>query len=122
MSASIDVYVRSRVIPSDLTALMYSYDCHYYFEQNYRGIYHWLRERGWSKGRVFEQDSADLLFFLVEVVKLGGERARVHDLGQWRGRVRALLAGVRRTPAVVVAGRRYVGLAAAREALRRLGA
>ncbi len=118
MKTATEVYVRSHTRPSNLQAFKDSYDMHYYFEINYRGVYHWLREQGWSKGRVFEPECGDLLPLLNAVGERCEEQLRVYDLGSFGSRLKALFSGVRRTPTVVIAGKKYAGLEAAREALR----
>lgn len=75
-------------------------------------------------GRVLETDSADLLSLLSAVQKRWRRQTlviRVYDVSRLRGRLKAMTAGVWRTPAIVMDGEKYVGLSAASGALRDLG-
>ncbi len=115
--AEIEVYLRSTVLPSQITSLQYSYDYHYYMEDHRRGNYHWLRDQGFSKGRVFEPESAALLPILEEAVIAFDCAIRIYDLNTTRGKLHGWRVGILRTPGVLIGRQKYLGLAAARLAL-----
>jgi hypothetical protein len=116
----IEVYLRSITLPSRLAEFKDSYDFHYELEVHHREIYHWLREQGFTKGRLFEPDSAALLPVLdIALAQLPG-RIAVHDLNTFAGRWRGWLVGVRQAPCVRLDNEKHSGLAAARQALQSL--
>jgi hypothetical protein len=116
----IQVFLRSTLISSQLISLHYSYDYHYYMEAHFRGSYHWLRDQGFSKGRIFEPDSAALLPVLDKVMAAFGPTVRIYDLSTIKGRTRSFRSGVRKTPSVVIGGEKHLGLEDARLALSAL--
>ena len=97
----IKVYLRSTVLSSQLIALHYSYDHHYYMEDHHRGNYHWLRDQGFSKGRIFEPDCAALLPVLEKARIIFEQGIRVYDLNTIRGKLYGWSVGIRRTPSVL---------------------
>lgn len=114
----IEVYLRSITLPSQLAEFKDSYDLHYHLEIHYRDTYHWLREQGFTKGRVFEPDSAALLPALeVALERLPG-RIVVYDLNTLQGKVRGWLAGVRRAPCMRLGTEKHTGAEAARRAMQ----
>lgn len=115
----IEVYLRSVTLPSRLPELLDSYNFHYELEIHHREIYHWLRDQGFSKGRIFEPDSAAVLPALESALEHLTNRIVVYDLNTLSGRLRGWLAGVRRAPCVRIDGQGYSGSEAARLALRR---
>ena len=116
----IEVYLRSTVFPSQLISLHYSYDFHYYMEDYHRGNYHWLRDQGFSKGRIFEPDGAALLPILEKVVVAFDSSIRIYDLNTIRGKLHGRRVGILRTPGVLIERQKYLGLPAARLALLNL--
>ena len=111
MQTAVEVYLRSFSV-RDVDSLMYA-------RQHTICAPDLLRNATAAlQGRVLDSESAALLPFLegLEV------QFKVHDLGRLSGRVKALAAGVRRAPTVVVDGQKFVGLAAARTALQDLRA
>lgn len=115
----IEVFLRSIVLPSHLAEFKDSYDLHYHLEIHHRDTYHWLREQGFTKGRVFEPDSAALLPTLEMALERLPGRVAVHDLSTLKGKARGWLVGVRRAPCVRLGGQTHRGLAVAQQALRR---
>jgi hypothetical protein len=112
MERGVQIYVRSYSIPKDVE----SYRIHRMHSHCAPGLAQTTLDLSGFSGRLLEPDSAELLGDLVAL----DQAVDVYDVGRLRGRLRALSAGVWRTPAVVVGGRRYVGLDAARTALRSL--
>ena len=100
--AEIEVYLRSTVLPSQLISLHYSYDFHYYMEDHHRGNYHWLRDLGFTKGRIFEPDSAAMLPILEKGVVAFDSSIRIYDLNTIRGKLHGWRVGVFRTPGVLI--------------------
>ena len=115
--AEIEVYLRSTVLPNQLTSLHYSYDYHYYMEDHHRGNYHWLRDQGFSKGRIFEPHSAALLPVLEKAVVAFDSSIRIYDLNTIRGILHGWRVGILRTPGVLIGCQKHLGLPAARLAL-----
>jgi hypothetical protein len=58
MATRIQVFLSSITLPSHLAEFKDSYDLHYNLEAHYRDTYHWLREQGFSKGRILDQPAA----------------------------------------------------------------
>ena len=117
MKARLEVYIRSYGISADVESYHYARQ-HTYCAPGM--LEQALRMPGF-RGRILERDSLELLPDLEAAQKRWGRHIRAYDLGRLGGRLKALAAGVWKTPAVVVGGRKHVGLAAAREALRGLG-
>ena len=120
MATEIKVYLGSTVISSELISLQYSYDHHYYMEDHHRGNYHWLRDQGFSKGRIFEPDSAAMLPILEKAMIIFESGVRIYDLNTIRGKLHGWSVGIRRTPSVLIGKEKYLGLSAARVALMNL--
>lgn len=112
------VFLRSITLPSHLAEFKDSYDLHYHLEIHYRDAYHWLREQGFTRGRVFEPDSAALLPVLEIALQQLPGRIAVYDLNTLKGKVRGWLAGVRRAPCVRLGTEKHMGAEAARLALQ----
>ena len=117
---TIEIYLRSNILPGNLDKFKDSYDLHYYFELGARDTYTWLFDQGFMKGRIFEEDSAALLPLIDQVIKAGQWDVKVYDLGSLRGAVKAWLAGLRRAPGVVIDGQKHVGLAGSQAILRQV--
>ncbi len=114
----IEVYLRSIALPSRLAEFKDSYDFHYELEVHFRDIYHWLRDQGFSKGRIFEPDSAVLLPALELALERLPGRVAVYDLNTFDGRMRGWFAGVWRAPCVRLGKEKHMGPDAARRALQ----
>lgn len=117
---TIEVYLRSITLPSRLAEFKDSYDFHYELEIHHREIYHWLREQGFTKGRLFEPDSAALLPALDLALERLPGRIAVYDLNSFAGRLHGWLAGIHRAPCVRLGNEKHLGLAAALQALQSL--
>ncbi len=115
--SEIKVFLRSTVISSNLLSLHYSYDYHYYMEEHHRGNYHWLRDQGFSKGRIFEPDCAALLPDLSKAMAVFDHRIRVIDLNTFEGKFNGLRVGIRKSPSIIFAGQKHIGLSASRDVL-----
>lgn len=115
----IEVYLRSVTLPSRLPELLDSYDFHYELEIHHREIYHWLRDQGFTKGRIFEPDSAAVLPALEHALEHLSDRIAIYDLNTLSGRLRGWGAGIRRAPGVRLHGQSHRGPEAARLALQR---
>jgi len=89
--AEIEVYLRSSVLPSQLIKF------HYYMEDHHRGNFHWLRDQGFTKGRIFEPDSAAMLPILEKAVVAFDSSIRIYDLNTIRGKLHGWRVGVFRT-------------------------
>jgi hypothetical protein len=74
-----------------------------------------------ENGRLIPTESDQLLSALEPFRDCPAARVRVHDLGTSGGRLRGMLNGIFETPAVIVAGERYLGLADSQAILRELG-
>jgi hypothetical protein len=114
------VYIRSFSVPQDVE----SYRIHRMHSHCAPGLAEAGLELSGFSGRVLEPDSADLLSLLDAARKRWGQRIpaiQVYDVGRLRGRLKAMTAGVWRTPAVVAGRQKHVGLSAARAALHDLG-
>ena len=120
MQSRIEIYVKSFSVPQDVE----SYRIHRMHSHCAPGLAEaGLKLSGFS-GRVLEADSAELLSLLGAARKRWGQRIpviQVYDVGRLRGRLKAMTAGVWKTPAVVVGGEKHVGLSAVRTALHDLG-
>jgi hypothetical protein len=120
MKTVVEVYVKSFSIPKDIESLHYAQQ-HTYCAPGM--VERTLGLPGFS-GRVLEPDSAELLSLLGAAQKQWGQRnqvIQVYDVGRLRGWLKAVMAGVCRTPTVAMGGDKYVGLPAAREMIRDLG-
>jgi hypothetical protein len=73
------------------------------------------------RGRIFSEESHLVLPALERAIARCGQTIRIHDTGTLRGRLKALVAGISETPAVLVEGQRFQGYEEARQALRGLG-
>jgi hypothetical protein len=120
MQSRIEVYIKSFSVSQDVE----SYRIHRMHSHCAPGLAEAGLELSGFSGRVLETDSADLVSLLGAARKRWGQRIpviQVYDVGRLRGRLKAMTAGVWRTPAVVVGGEKHVGLSAARTALYDLG-
>ena len=113
MSTPVRVYVKSISISCDIGDISYS--------QHHAYCAPGMAERSLEtlglRGRILESDSAELLPILDDGRERWGRQIQVCDVGRLPGRLKALMAGVRITPTVVVNGERHVGLAAAKQVL-----
>jgi len=121
MNTVIKVYVKSFSIPKDIESLHYAQQ-HTYCAP---GMTEMTLGRSGFSGRVLESDSAELLSILGAAQRRWGQQdqvIQVYDVGRLRGRLKAIAAGVWRTPAIIVGEDKYIGLTAAEKAFGDLGA
>jgi hypothetical protein len=116
MTQLVEIHIQSFSMPRDLDAALFA-------QQHVACAPDLLRQHSCDlEGRVPDASSASLLSSLdADLVRSGGQ-IQMHDVGRFRGRLRAALAGIRETPTVVLDGQNHVGLAAARKALSDLKA
>ena len=119
MKTKLEVYIKSFSIPPDVESLSHAHrhtHCAPGVAQRTMGL------PGFS-GRILEPDSAKLLSLLGAAQKQWGQQnqvIQVYDVGRLRGWLKAVMAGVCRTPTVAMGGDKYVGLPAVREMIRDL--
>jgi hypothetical protein len=113
MVTGVEIYIRSFAIPPDIE----SYRHHRMHSHCAPGLAQTTLDLAVLTGRLLEPDSAALLAVLGRVHHEVNALLQVYDIGRLRGRLRALTAGVRRVPTVVVDGEKHVGLSAAKQAL-----
>ena len=117
MGQSVEVYIRSVTIPPDIE----SYRHHRMHSHCAPGLAQTTLDLAVLAGRLLEPDSAAVMSVLGRFCQETEREVEVHDVGRFRGRLRALTAGVWRIPTVVVDGEKHVGLSAAKQALRTVG-
>jgi hypothetical protein len=71
-------------------------------------------------GRILDPACERLLSDLDHLLQQSECQVCVYDLGRLSGRIRALLRGVWKSPAVIVDGQKYTGLDSATRVLRQL--
>ena len=115
------VYIRSFQIGSDPSADMMARDLHYYWQgENYHHVYRWWMKQAWTRGRVFEKDSAALLNEIDSMSdKLEGKLEFV-DLGIFPGKILGFLRGITSAPTVVLGTEKNSGYQHGLVAIRRL--
>jgi hypothetical protein len=115
------VYIRSFQIGSDPSADMMARDLHDYWQgENYHHVYRWWMKQAWTRGRVFEKESAALLNEIDSMSdKLEGKLDFV-DLGIFPGKITGFLRGIKSTPTVVLGTEKYSGYLPCLENIRRL--
>jgi hypothetical protein len=121
MMKSATVYIRSFQIGSDPSADMMARDLHYYWQgENYHHVYRWWMKQAWTRGRVFEKESAALLNEIDSMSdKLEGKLDFV-DLGIFPGKILGFLRGITSTPTVVLGTEKYSEYLPCLENIRRL--
>jgi len=121
MMKSATVYIRSFQIGSDSSADRMARDLHYYWQgENYHHVYRWWMKQAWTRGRVFEKDSAALLNEIDSMSdKLEGKLEFV-DLGIFPGKILGFLRGITSAPTVVLGTEKNSGYKPGLEAIRRL--
>jgi len=70
-----------------------------------------------SNGRVFSMECVTLLPVLTRIMKAQPQAIRLYDVGRMEGKLRALRQRVFRDPAMVVDGKKYVGVEQCKQAL-----
>lgn len=112
----IDVFIRSYPIARDIEEYRHA-GAHTYCAP---GMSDGIRGLTGFKGRIFDEQSAQLWSDILEVRQRMGERVRIHDVERLTGRLHAIKSFVWKAPAVVVDSERHLGMPAAREALRQI--
>ena len=115
--SQIKIFIRATRISGQVTSLHYSYDYHYYMEKNFRGNYHWLRDQGFSKGKIVEPKSAPLLAAIDKIIRAGQNKVRIYDLNTIKGRLVGFRYWIWKSPFVLMDHQRVSGLAACQQAL-----
>lgn len=112
----VQVFIKSEGIPKDIESIQ---DAHHH---TYCAPGMTSRVMGLSDfdGRIVEPACAPLLSDLSTLPDEWAEHILIYDLGRLHGRLKAALAGIWKTPAIIVAGEKHIGLPAARRALREL--
>ena len=112
----VEVYLKS--FPTSRNVELYTYSRHHtYCAPELAELASGLLD----SGRVLRPDSAAVLSVLETVSRQLGQSIQVHDVGRVHGRLKALRAGVWKTPTVVLDGEKHVGCEAAKAALLGLG-
>jgi hypothetical protein len=112
----VEVYLKS--FPVSRNVELYTYSLHHtYCAPELAELASGLLD----SGRVLKPDSAAVLSVLEAAAQRSGQQVQVYDVGQLRGRLKALMAGVWKTPTVVLDGEKHVGPEVAKEALLGLG-
>jgi hypothetical protein len=116
MTSMIDVFIKSLSVPSDLDEFRHSGQ-HTYCAP---GMTEGLRGMTGFSGRLLDQESAELLPNLKSLGERYGDRLRIYDVGRFRGLLKAMSAGVWKTPAIIVEGEKHLGLEAVKAAISTL--
>jgi hypothetical protein len=116
MTKRIEVFIRSYPVARDIEEYRHA-GAHTYCAP---GMSEGIRGLTGFKGRVLEKTSAELWSDISAVRERLGEFVHIHDVERIPGRLQAIISFVWKVPAVVIDGERYVGVPAAREALRRI--
>jgi hypothetical protein len=62
------------------------------------------------KGRILPGEHVTALAKALEIAKKTDDKLEAHDVSRAADRIRALRCGIRKTPAVLMNGRKYVGI------------
>jgi hypothetical protein len=100
---------------------MMARDLHYYWQgQNYHHVYRWWMKHAWTRGRIFEKESAALLNEIESMSdKLEGKLEFV-DLGILPGKIFGYFKGITSVPTVVVNKEKFSGYQSGLAIIRRL--
>lgn len=115
MTKRIEVFIRSYPISPDIEEYRHA-GAHTYCAP---GLSEGIRGLSGFKGRILAENSAEVWPDVQAAHACFKGSIQVHDVEKFTGRLHALRSLVWKTPAVIVDGERYSGVAAAREALRR---
>lgn len=110
MSEVVEVYIKSISLSRDYGSALLA-------RQHVACAPELLRQYGNLEGRFLDANSSELLRRLADISRHPDRTARLYDVGRAGGWLKAAIAGIRETPAVVVGGKKYLGLNAARDAL-----
>lgn len=115
------VYIRSFQLGSNPSADMMARDLHYYWQgENYHHVYRWWMKQAWTRGRIFEKESAALL---SEIESFGdGLEGKLEfvDMGILPDKILGFLRGITSVPTVVIGKGKFIGYQPGLDAIRRL--
>jgi hypothetical protein len=114
MKTRILVYVKSVSVRSDYGPLVFSTRHKICVPELFE------QQVGDLGGRALGGQSMQLLLALDDLVDVQEYDLKIIDVGTLTGRLKALRAGIRRAPALVMDGEKYVGLDAAEAAIGNL--
>ncbi len=115
------VYIRSFQLGSDPSADMMARDLHYYWQgQNYHHVYRWWMKQAWTRGRIFEKESAALLNEIESMSERLEGKLDFVDLGILPGKILGYMRGITSVPTVVHGKEKYIGYQSGLDAIRRL--
>ena len=121
MMKSAIVYIRSFQLGSNPSADMIARDLHYYWQgENHHHIYRWWMKQAWTRGRVFEKESAALLNEIDSLSDMLEGKLEFVDLGILPGKMLGFLRGITSAPTVVLGTKKNFGYQPGLEAIRRL--
>ncbi len=116
MPPRVNIYLKSIAIARDLGEFRHAGQHTYCAPRMMDGV----RGMPGFRGRLLTPESDELLSELNVCGETWQEHITVHDVGCFRGLLKALNAGIWKTPCVIDDDVKYVGLNAEREALRSL--
>jgi len=72
----------------------------------------WATDAAFSrfKGRILPEEQLTALAKALEIAKKTGEKLKAHDVSHVADKVRALRCRIRKTPAILVNGKKYEGI------------
>jgi len=115
------VYIRSFQLGSDPSADMMARDLHYYWQgQDYHHVYRWWMKQAWTRGRIFEKESAALLNEIESMSERLEDKLDFVDLGSFPGKILGYSRGITSVPTVVLGKEKYIGYQSGLDAIRRL--
>jgi len=115
------VYIRSFQLGSNPSADMMARDLHYYWQgQNYHHVYRWWMKQAWTRGRIFEKESAALLNEIESMSDILEGKLDFVDLGILSGKMLGYLRRISTVPTVVRGKEKYIGYQSSLDAIRRL--
>ncbi len=102
------LFICSHLLSADREALHLAYDYHYYWQgRNYHHIYTGFMADIYSRGRILEKPSLEVLDALARK-DLSGLEIKVVDTGDWRGWLTAAWHRVR-APAMLIDLETFIG-------------
>lgn len=115
------VYIRSFQLGSNPSADMMARDLHYYWQgENHHHIYRWWMKQAWTRGRVFEKESAALLNEIDSMSDQLEGKLDFVDLGILPYKIQGFFRGITSAPTVVIEKEKIIGYQPGLEAIRRL--
>jgi hypothetical protein len=115
------VYIRSYQMGSNPSADMMARDLHYFWQgENYHQVYRWWMKQAWTRGRIFEKESAALLNEIESTGDMLDGKLDFVDLGVLPGKIQGFFRGIISAPTVVLGKEKYIGYQSGLDAIRRL--